>query len=124
MCGVLVALALGVHADELQRSFPSSDVGRLRIALEFGQVDVVPVAADEVRIEAQARGVGASGVHFDARSEGDEVVLSASAEPWVAWLESQPRVQVRAFVPASWSMDQIGLPPRGETLPSLVVHHP
>lgn len=122
--GALLAFALSARAGELERSFPTSDGGRLRIALDFGQVDVVPVAAEEVRIEASARGVGASGVHFDARSEGGDVVLIGSAEPWVAWLQSAPRVHVRAFVPESWSVDQVALGAASEQLGSFVVHQP
>src|SRR5215468_9784924 len=64
LAGVILAVALGTHADELLRSFPAAEGGRLRIALDFGQVDVVPVEGQELRIEARARGVGASGVHF------------------------------------------------------------
>jgi len=107
LAGVILAFALGTRADELLRSFPAAEGGRLRIALDFGQVDVVPVEGQELRIEARARGVGASGVHFDARYDGPDVLLAASAEPWVAWLRSQPRVRVRAFVPAGWSVDEI-----------------
>jgi hypothetical protein len=107
LAGVILAFALGSRADELLRSFPAAEGGRLRIALDFGQVDVVPVEGQELRIEARARGVGASGVHFDARHEGPDVLLAASAEPWVAWLRSQPRVRVQAFVPAGWSVDEI-----------------
>ncbi len=99
------ALAAGASAEGLEQSFPASEGGRLRIALDFGQVDVVTVEAEEVRIEAQARGVGASGVHFDARAEGRDVVLTGRAEPWVAWLRSTPRVRVRAFVPTAWVVD-------------------
>ncbi len=80
----------------------------MRIALDFGHVEVVPAQASEVRIEAEARGVGASGVHFDVRSEGADVVLTGRAEPWVAWLQSGPRVHVRAFVPETWVVDLAG----------------
>lgn len=125
LLGVILAIALGAgsRADELMQTFPAAEGGRLRIALEYGQVDVVPVESDEVRIEARARGVGASGVHFDARSEGGDVVLAVRSEPWVAWLQSLPRVHVRAFVPASWSVDRadLGTP---ELLGSFVVHQP
>ena len=115
LLGITLAVALGAKADELQQSFPAHDGGRLRIALDYGQVQVVPVEGDELRIEARARGVGASGVHFDARSEGGDVVLTTRSEPWVSWLQSLPRVQVRAFVPASWSVEELG---------SFVVHQP
>jgi hypothetical protein len=74
-----------------------------------------------VRIEAQARGVGASGVHFDAHADGRDVVLTGRAEPWVAFLRSTPRVRVRAFVPAAWTVDlaEVGAPGS-----SRLVHQP
>ena len=115
LLGITFAVALGAKAEELQQSFPAAEGGRLRIALDYGQVQVVPVEGEEVRIEARARGVGASGVHFDAHSEGGDVVLTTRSEPWVAWLQSLPRIQVRAFVPASWSVEE---------LDSFVVHQP
>jgi hypothetical protein len=121
--GITLAIALGARADELQRSFPAADGGRLRLALDYGQVQVVQVEGDEVRIEARARGVGASGVHFDVRSEGGDVVLTTRSEPWVTWLQSLPRIQVRAFVPASWSVERAELGP-SEMLGSFVVHQP
>jgi hypothetical protein len=111
LLGILTVLLLGTpraHAGELERSFPASEPGRVRIALDFGRVEVVPAQAEEVRIEAQARGVGASGVHFDARTEGGDVVLTGRAEPWVTWLQSAPRVHVRAFVPETWLVDLDG----------------
>jgi hypothetical protein len=126
LLGIALAIALSSagRADELERSFPAADGGRLRIALEFGDVELVPVEGETLRIEARARGIGASGVHFDTRSEAGLLVLTGRAEPWVAWLRSLPRVQVRAFVPASWSVD---LPEVGSTTASLgsfVVHQP
>src|SRR5262245_19161325 len=123
LLGITLAFALGVRADELQTSFPAAESGRLRLALDYGQVQVVQVEGDEVRIEARARGVGASGVHFDARSEGGDVVLTTRAEPWVTWLQSLPRIQVRAFVPAGWSVERAELGP-AEMLGSFVVHQP
>ena len=124
LLGVFLAYALGSRADEMVRSFPAAQGGRLRIALEYGQVDVVPVEGEEVRIEARARGIGASGVHFDARSDGPDVVLTTHSDSWIAWLQSAPRVQVRAFVPASWSVDLPGVGAGPETVGSFEVHQP
>jgi hypothetical protein len=119
--GSSFSLASGAVAEGLEQSFPDGDGGRLRIALDFGQVDVVPSDADELRIEARAHGVGASGVHFDARAEGRDVVLTGRAEPWIAWLSSTPRVRVRAFVPAAWAVDLAELGAPGS---SWLVHQP
>jgi hypothetical protein len=111
-------------AEELTRSFPANQGGQLRIALDFGRVEVVPTQAEDVRIEARARGVGASGVHFDTRAEGDDVVLTSRAEPWVALLQSAPSVQVRAFVPAAWSIDVADNGRSGSALGAYLVHQP
>jgi hypothetical protein len=117
----VLALAGAAAAQELDRSFPVTPGGRLRIALDFGQVDLVPVQASELRIEATARGVGASGVHFDARAEGGDIVLTGRAEPWVAWLRSWPRVRVRAFVPLFLAVDVADAGAGGA---SFLVHEP
>ena len=94
-----LAPAVGASADDLRESFRAARDGRLVIALEFGSVDVVRHDGDRVQLEAVSRGVGASGVHFDARSDGGDVYLASDAEPWVRWLQSRPRVRVRARVP-------------------------
>ena len=127
LSGILTVLLLGTrvaHGDELARSFPAPDPGKVRIALDFGRVEVLPAELDEVRIEAQARGVGASGVHFDARQEGGDVVLTGRAEPWVTWLQSVPRVHVRAYVPSTWVVDTAGVSAGAPAGSFLVVHQP
>jgi hypothetical protein len=96
----LVSLGSGAAgAEDLDRSFAASSSGRLVIALEFGSVDVVRHDGDRIHLEAVSRGVGASGVRFAARSDGDDVYLESDAEPWVRWLQTAPRVRVRARVP-------------------------
>lgn len=124
LSGILTVLLLGTrvaHGGELAKTFPAPGAGHVRIALDFGRVEVVPSDADVVRLEAEARGVGASGVHFDARSEGGGVVvLTGRAEPWVSWLQSAPRVHVRAFVPAAWVVDLAGAD-AGATVGSFLV---
>lgn len=102
---LLVALALATgsastaSAEELLRTFDPGDGGTLVIALDFGSVAVQPHDGDTLRIEARARGVGASGVRFRAWSAPGEVVLEGRAEPWVDWLHAAPGVRVNAWVP-------------------------
>ncbi len=87
------------RADELERSIPVAPGERLRIELARGDVDVFTHDGAEVRIEARARGLGASGVEFFVTREPGEIVLRSRAERWLEWLASGPRVTVRAWVP-------------------------
>ena len=95
---VLVAPGLA-RADELERSIAVAPGERLRIELARGDVDVFTHDGAEVRIEARARGLGASGVEFFVTREPGEIVLRSRAERWLEWLASGPRVTVRAWVP-------------------------
>lgn len=97
---VLALAAAPAAAETYVKRFPVTGEGsRLVIALEFGAVEVVPHEAAEIRIEARARGLGASSVRFDARARGEQVHVTGDVEPWVAHLRAAPSVRVRAFVP-------------------------
>jgi hypothetical protein len=96
-----VGLAVTAGAGELDRTFSADQVRTVTIAVELGSVAVRTHDGDQIRLEAVSRGVGASSVHFDARAEGRELVLTGAAEPWVAWLATAPGVRVRAWVPRS-----------------------
>jgi len=98
LLAVLVAPSLA-RADELERSIAVAPGERLRIELARGDVDVFTHDGAEVRIEARARGLGASGVEFFVTREPGEIVLRSRAERWLEWLASGPRVTVRAWVP-------------------------
>ena len=100
---ILLLAALAVpqlaRADELERSIAVAPGERLRIELARGDVDVFTHDAAEVRIEARARGLGASGVEFFVTREPGEIVLRSRAERWLEWLGNGPHVTVRAWVP-------------------------
>ena len=96
---LLAALAPGASAGELATYFPAGAAESLRIDLDFGEVDLVPHDAPEIRIVAEARGLGASSVHFAAHVVGDTIVVTGDAEPWVELLQGLPSVRVRAWVP-------------------------
>jgi len=98
LLAVLVAPGFA-RADELERSIAVAPGERLRIELARGDVDVFTHDGAEVRIEARARGLGASGVEFFVTREPGEIVLRSRAERWLEWLASGPRVTVRAWVP-------------------------
>jgi hypothetical protein len=102
---VVLALALwlsapAAHAADFARSLRPDAGAALHIELERGDVEVVTHAGRELRLEGEARGVGASAVHFALRDAGGgRLVFESRAEGWLAWLSSGPRVRVRALVP-------------------------
>jgi len=86
-------------ANQLLEEFAAAGASSLRIQLDNGSVDVTTHDGQRIRLEASARGVGASGVRFSVDRSGGEIVLRRVSEPWLAWLRSGPRVHVRALVP-------------------------
>src|SRR5262245_36423830 len=92
------------RGDELERSIAVQPGERLRIELARGDVDVFTHDAADVRIEARARGLGASGVEFLLTREPGEIVLRSRGERWLEWLASGPRVTVRAWVPRRFGL--------------------
>jgi hypothetical protein len=90
---------LPAAAEALAQSIPVAPGERLRIELARGDVDVYTHDAREIRLEASARGLGASGIGFVVTHEGDEIVLRSRAERWLDHLASGPSVRVRAWVP-------------------------
>ncbi len=101
----LLLLPLAAGADDLYRSVPAGVHDTLRIELERGDVDVITSETDEVRLEARARGLGASAVHFRLREDGRRLVLESRAEKWLHWLGAGPRVSVRVWVPRHLVLD-------------------
>jgi hypothetical protein len=95
----LLLAPLAARAQGLDRSIAVEPGERLRIELARGDVDVFTHDAAEIRIEARARGLGASGVEFSVTREDGCVVLRSRSERWLEWLASGPRVSVRAWVP-------------------------
>lgn len=110
LLGIAFGLAAPAWGGELDRTFPVGSGGKLVIALDFGSVAVRAHDEDTVHIEAVSRGVGASSVHFDARAEGETVFFEGSADSWVHWLQSNPGVRVRAWVPADYPVEIDGSP--------------
>ena len=95
----LLALAAPAGAEDLTQTIPVAHPGRLRIELDRGSIDVLTHPEASVHVQAEARGLGASGVDFEVVREGDDVVLRARTEEWIDWLSSGPRVSVLVFIP-------------------------
>lgn len=104
---LLLCLLLPVvaQAGELTRELEVQPGERLRIELERGNVEVTRRDGERLRLEARARGVGADGVRFLVSRADDEIVLRSVAEPWLSWLRSGPRVQVRVWAPRGLQLD-------------------
>ena len=61
--------------------------------------------ATEIRIQARARGLGASSVHFSVDTRGRDVTLTGSHEAWIDWMTVGPTVSVRAWVPRECAVE-------------------
>jgi hypothetical protein len=103
LVGVLIA-APAVAAD-FEGEIPVKREAKLRIALERGDVSVITHDLETLRLEARARGSGASAIHFEVREDAAGWVLEGRAEPWLRWLSSGPRVNVRAWVPRGVALE-------------------
>ncbi len=96
------ALLLGpalAHAEEFAQAIEVESGERVRIELASGDVEVFRHDGRELRLEAKARGLGASAVEFFVTREAGEIQLRSRAEPWIGWLKRGPQVSVRAWVP-------------------------
>jgi hypothetical protein len=97
---LLLGLALAATANaDLAKRVPLEPSRVLRIELERGNVEVLTHRDADVRVEARARGVGASSIHFELASHEGGLVLTGRADPWVDWMRSGPRIAVRVWVP-------------------------
>jgi hypothetical protein len=102
LCLLLPVMA---RAGELMRAFEVQPGATLRIELEGGDVEVNRHDGEHLRLEARARGVGAEDVRFLVSRANDEIVLRSVADPWLSWLRSGPRVQVRVWAPRGLRLD-------------------
>ena len=101
-----VALALFLSAEASAEQFESEtaapDDGAFVIELDDGDVEVVPTSGtDRIRVQAVARGFGASDVAFDLQRDASDVTLRRRQAEWLRYVADGPRVRVRAWVPDS-----------------------
>ena len=100
-----IGMAGGTAADELIERLPVGTTGTLHVVLQRGDVRISAHDQSEVWIEARAHGLGSSNVHFAARSERGDVILTGSDEPWLRFIHPGPRVDVQVFVPAGFAIE-------------------
>jgi hypothetical protein len=103
LVGMLVAAP--AVAGDFEGEIPVERQATLRIALERGDVSVVTHELETLRLEASARGSGASAIHFEVRQDTAGWVFESRAEPWLRWLSTGPRVNVRAWVPRAVALE-------------------
>ena len=94
-----VLLAAPAVGGDFEGAIPVEREDKLRIALERGDVSVVTHELETLRLEARARGSGASAIHFEVREDAAGWVFESRAEPWLRWLSTGPCVNVRVWVP-------------------------
>ena len=100
LCATLaLLLPLAAGAGTLKQTMTAPPGGVLRIELDYGAVSVVSHDADEVRVDARAHGMGASGFAFELRQDAEGLKLAGRAGSWLQFMSMVPSVEVRAWVP-------------------------
>jgi hypothetical protein len=97
---LLLLFAVPASAERVAESLHTGDAERLRIEIDRGSVDLITHAEASVVVQAEARGLGASSVHFGLEREGRDIVLRARTEEWLEWLSEGPRLAVVVQIPA------------------------
>jgi hypothetical protein len=107
IAGIVTALMLApaAAAEGFSRELALTPGSTLRVALDRGSVDVLAHDAGAVRVDALARGVGASSIHFDLVTDGEDLVLTGASDAWLAFLQSGPTVQVTVRLPRPCGVD-------------------
>ena len=88
----------------LEEVVPAKPGGTLFLRSSRGSVDVRSHDADEVRIEAEARGRHPERVIFALESTGEDVRFEARTEGWLTGLLGGLDVRVRVWVPREYSL--------------------
>jgi hypothetical protein len=101
----ILALASASFAEDLSQRLPAQAGGGLFVELPVGSVELHQTTAPEVRVEAQARGLGASAVHFATATRGSRVFVTGAVEPWLWLLSSGPGVRLRIWVPRDFPVE-------------------
>jgi hypothetical protein len=89
----------------LEERVPVEPGGTLYIDLDRGSVVVTSHDANEVRVEASARGWSAGLVLFSLERTDNDVQLDGTVDHWMPSLFGRPRILVRAWVPRDYSVE-------------------
>jgi len=95
-----------VTAEEwLEERVPVEPGGTLYVDLDRGSVVVSTHDANEVRVEASARGWSSGLVLFCLEKNGNDVQLDGGVDHWMPSMFGRPRILVRAWVPSGYSVE-------------------
>jgi DUF4097 and DUF4098 domain-containing protein YvlB len=104
-CAVLLlAFAPAVAAKDFEDRITAKPGGQLRVDLKGGTVEVESHDDNEVRVDANVRGMGSGAMKFELGGDGVDVDFSADLRAW-AGVFGGPRVRVRLRVPERYDVD-------------------
>lgn len=89
----------------IDERIPVEPGGSLFVDLDRGRVEIASHDANEVHVQAQARGWAAGMAHFSMTRRGNDVEFDGSVDSWFPVLVGQPRIQLRAWVPREYSIE-------------------
>jgi DUF4097 and DUF4098 domain-containing protein YvlB len=91
-------------AEWLEESLPVEPGGTLFVRTSRGKVDVRAHDANEVRVEAEARGRQADRVRFTLEQSGNDVRFEVHIDGWLIGLFGALDVRVRLWVPRRYGL--------------------
>ncbi len=102
---LLLFVAAPASGDDLHRGVAVRSGGTLRVDLNRGSVEVETHDELEIRVDANATGVGADATDFELTSDGVNAELRGrSGGNWFNWLGGA-RLRVRVRIPEMYSVD-------------------
>jgi hypothetical protein len=104
MAVLLLAFAPAVAAKDFEDRIAAKPGGRLRVDLKGGSVEVESHGDNEVRVDANVRGVGSRAMDFDLEGDGVDVEFTADVRAWAS-VFGGPQVRVRLRVPERYDID-------------------
>ena len=101
---LLLAFAPAVAAKDFEDRIAAKPGGRLRVDLKGGSVEVESHGDNEVRVDANVRGMGSRAMDFELEGDGVDVDFSADVRAWAS-VFGGPQVRVRLRVPERYDVD-------------------
>ena len=101
---LLLAFAPAVAAKDFEDRIAAKPGGRLRVDLKGGSVEVESHGDNEVRVDANVRGMGSRSMDFDLEGDGVDVDFSADIRAWAS-VFGRPQVRVRLRIPERYDVD-------------------
>ena len=101
---LLLAFAPAVAAKDFENRIAAKPGGRLRVDLKGGSIEVESHDVNEVRVEANVRGMGSRSMNFELDGDGVDVEFTADLRAWAS-VFGGPRLRVRLRVPERYDVD-------------------